>query len=196
MDSNQTTWYFVWLKEWSPVILGAAQVATAIVLAWLTNKLSKSTSEYSHQVKLQTDIMNKNINLSRDAIRLTEINKKRETLIKEMDCLVGPLYSKLENPEFFNKTKIREMFSNTGQHEYLKKIYDTCAFWQTIKQNKYLASKDSWGVDHWNALDSYLKIKFDSISYADTAYAEHEKDVRLAIEARYQKIETELLELK
>jgi hypothetical protein len=55
-----------WLKEWSPILLGIAQVLTALALAFLTYKLWKSTSQYSNQVELQTIIMKDQAKINRD----------------------------------------------------------------------------------------------------------------------------------
>lgn len=93
-------WYYVWLREWSPIILGVGQVVVAIVLAWLTYKLWNSTSEYSKQVGMQTEIMNRNVKISNETLEhsknqadLDAKKRKYDKLREEMDKLVAPLYS-------------------------------------------------------------------------------------------------------
>ena len=78
------------------ILLGVAQVVLAAALIYVTYKLSKSTSDYSTQVGIQTGIMRRNTELSQETLESEENNRRRDALIKEMDNLIGPLYSKIE----------------------------------------------------------------------------------------------------
>lgn len=86
-------WRYAWLKDWSPIILGIAQVAVAAVLAWLTYKLWVSTSKYSDQVKTQTGIMTRGIELSEKSLKREEVIRQIARLNKEMDLFIAPLNS-------------------------------------------------------------------------------------------------------
>lgn len=189
-------WYNAWIHEWSPILLGIAQVAVAVVLAWLTKKLWESTRDYSNQVRIQTDILTRNTELSERTLDDEAKNKQREALIKEMDKLVGPLYSRINDKQIFNPRGIGygRYCKNSSSGEIDKQLYEEGAFWQGIAQYKYLASPDLR-----SKIDKYLEIKLGSTNvgkWDDPAYTTLEKSLTDAIKTRYNQIETELSRLE
>jgi len=185
-----------WLKEWSPILLGIAQVLAALALAFITYKLWKSTSEYSRQVHAQTGIMGENQRLSARTVEIEERNRQRERLIKEMDALIGPLYSRLTDQQIFNAVDVSMRHGTiSGEEDVLG--YEASAFWQDIDRYKYLSSA-SLKAD----LEAYLEVKMGVSELSEfenqdsPQYKELEEKLINAIKTRYSEIETELSNLE
>ena len=118
-------WYYAWLKEWSPILLGLFQVVLAAALAWLTNKLWNSTNAYSKQVSKQTEIMDKKLLQDIDVLRYHRLRD-------EMDKLVAPLYSA---SAVVNIDK-NEMGMFSPNDKYVSE------FWDEIGPNFYLSRSE------------------------------------------------------
>jgi flagellar capping protein FliD len=152
----------------------------------------KATSGYANQVETQTGIMTRNTELSERTQEIEEINRRRESFIKEMDKLIGPLYSRIKDTQIFNPTGTSggRYWTDSRSHEIDKQRYEECAFWQEIAQYKYLAAPNLRPI-----IDEYLKIKLDQagiMRWEDPKYTEPEKRLIDAVESRYSEIEAEL----
>lgn len=189
-------WYYTWFKDWSPILVSIAQVVLAAVLAWLTAKLWQATRDYSNQVAIQTRIMTRNADLAEETLKTTERNKKTEALIKELDYLVGPLYSRLEDVNIFknNDTEpsISDRIRGSVKQGANDKVYDRALFWQEIKQYKYLGSPDT---DFYLVLSDYLDMLFGSKEIEITIKKSKRETLKEMVKSRYDKIRRELLEL-
>ena len=126
---------------------------------------------YAKQVKKQTEFM------------------KIDRLVKEMDKLVAPLYSKMED-------KDKTIFQK-GVPGYidgtLPRVQRYLRFWDEIKQNKYL------GPDYLRlAIDNYLRNKSDKVDdrTRDASYEKAETELFEAIEKRYSELENEISSLR
>jgi hypothetical protein len=160
--------YIEWLKDWSPVLVGIAQVAVAAILAWLTYKLSDSTSKYSDQVEIQTAIMTRNIGLSERTLETEENMRRREALVKETDELIGPLCSKI------GRFRTLEPFFLDYKTEDESRI-----FWEKIRRNLYLAP-----IGLRTLIDNYLKI----MSEEGAKYKKAHQHISRAIMERYSEL--------
>jgi len=108
---------------------------------------------------------------------------KIDRLVKEMDKLVAPLYSKIGDKIIFQK----------GASGYIDSIRPRdqgyFRFWDEIKQTKYL------GPDYLrSAMDNYLRNKSDKVDdrTRDASYEKAETELFEAIEKRYSELENEL----
>jgi hypothetical protein len=129
-------WYYAWLKEWSPILLGAIQVLTAIALAILTYRLCKSTSAYATQVETQTKIMDKKLHQDIDVLRYHRLQD-------EMDKLVAPLDSMVRTGfEYYEPVHLNEKY-----------VIEDEAYWRVIRKNVYLASDNLH-----EAIEKYFKV--------------------------------------
>ena len=137
-------------------------------------------------------IMTKNAELSERTLEIGENNRRREQLVKEMDKLVGPLYSRIKDMEIFNPrgTGGGRYWKDASSGEIDKQFYEEGVFWQEIAQFKYLAAPD-----FQDKIDRYLEIKLNSAemgNWDDPKYTEPEKDLTDAVRTRYGEIESEL----
>jgi hypothetical protein len=121
-----------------------------------------------------------------------EKNRQREALIKEMDKLIGPLYSRINDKQIFNPLGTAgRYFTGASSGEIDKQLYEEGAFWQEIAQYKYLGHPSLLPI-----IDQYLEIKLGSTKmgkWEDPKYITSEKSLIDAIRKRYSEIETELL---
>jgi hypothetical protein len=137
-------------------ITNATLVFALVVITWW----------YAKQVKKQTEFM------------------KIDRLVKEMDKLVAPLYSKskMGNKIIFQKGAPGNIDSTRPRDQgYFR-------FWDEIKQTNYL------GPDYLrSAMDNYLRNKSDTINDTrDASYEKAETELFEAIEKRYSELENEL----
>ena len=120
---------------------------------------------YANQVKKQTKFM------------------KVDRLVKEMDKLVAPLYSKVGDNIIFQKGAPGNIDSTRPRDQgYFR-------FWDEIKQTKYL------GPDYLrSAVDKYLRNKSHTVNdrARDASYEKAETELFEAIEKRYSELENEL----
>jgi hypothetical protein len=127
------------------------------------------TLRYAKQVKKQTEFM------------------KIDRLVKEMDKLVAPLYSKIGDKFIFLKGAPGYMNStHPGDQGYFR-------FWDEIKQTKYL------GPDYLrSAMDNYLINKSDKVGdrTRDASYEKAETELFEAIKRRYSELENEISRLR
>ena len=129
-------WYFVWLKEWAPILLGFVQFLAAIALAGLTYYLWSSTRAYTEQVKEQTKIMNKS--LFQD-ISVLRYHRLRE----EMDKLYAPLYFATLTVKNIEGGELGMFRLIRPSERYKEGNKNDTEFWDRIKPNIYLSrSKD------------------------------------------------------
>ena len=129
------------------------------------------TGWYAKQVRKQTEFM------------------KIDRLVKEMDKLVAPLYSKSKMGDkiIFQKGVPGNIDSTRPRDQgYFR-------FWDEIKQAKYL------GPDYLrSAMDNYLRNKSGTINdiARDASYEKAETELFEAIKKRYSELENELSILK
>lgn len=123
------------------------------------------TWRYAKQIKKQTEFM------------------KIDRLVKEMDKLVAPLYSKMGDKIIFQKGAPGYIDSTRPRDQgYFR-------FWDEIKQTKYL------GPDYLrSAMDNYLRNKSNKVDdkTRDTSYEKAETVLFEAIKRRYSELENEL----
>jgi len=125
-------WYFTWLKEWAPILLGFVQFLAAIALAWLTYYLWSSTRAYSEQVKEQTRIMEKG--LIQDVLVL-----RYHQLREEMDKLYAPLYFATLTVKNIEGNELGMFRIIQAQDRYNERNKNDSEFWDRIKPNTYLS---------------------------------------------------------
>ncbi|RZN41659.1 MAG: hypothetical protein EF813_02275 [Methanosarcinales archaeon] len=122
---------------------------------------------YAKEVKKQTEFM------------------KIDRSVKEMEKLVAPLHSKIDDP--YNSA-----FMN-GTPSYRQHYPEYHTFWCEIKQAKYL------GPDYLRlAIGNYLRNKSDVVvddddGTRDISYEKAEAELFRAIKKRYSELESELL---
>jgi hypothetical protein len=145
-----------------PLNWGAISTISNIILV---GSLVIVTLWYAKQVKKQTEFM------------------KIDRLVKEMDKLVAPLYSKMEDKIIFQKGVPGYIDSTRPRDQgYFR-------FWDEIKQTKYL------GPDYLrSAIDNYLRNKSDKVNdmTRDAFYEKAKTELFEAIEKRYSELENEL----
>ena len=113
------------------------------------------TYRYANQIKKQTEFM------------------KIDRVVKEMDNLVAPLYSKLDDFYIFEKDIPR------GLRDVPSAIDEYNRFWEEVKKYKYL------GPDYLrSAIDNYLK--------KDDSFKKAKDELIKAINQRYSELENEL----
>jgi hypothetical protein len=68
--------------------------------------------------------MTRNIELSEKTLEIEEKNRQKEALIKEMDMLIGPLYSRIDDKEIFNPrgTSLETLLQELGNRVSPDKI--------------------------------------------------------------------------
>lgn len=122
---------------------------------------------YAREVKKQTEFM------------------KIDRAVEEMEKLVAPLHSKIEDlyhPIFMN-----------GTPSYSQHYHEYHQFWNEIRQAKYL------GPDYLrSAIDNYLRNKSDEFvddddDTRDPSYKKAEDELFKSIKKRYSELENELL---
>ena len=177
------------LKEWSPILLGIAQVIAAAILAWLTYELWRSTSEYSKQVSIQTSIMIRNTELSEKDAKIKERIRRIEHLNKEMECVIGPLQSRLGDPDHFNPKAV--IWHNTHVPGLTTRQKLDSEFWRDIKKNLYLTTPKTR-----KGINDYLDIKLGKTTFKggenDPVYTKTLENINYEVEERHKAIIEEL----
>lgn len=136
----------------------------------LTSVLIAVTYWYSTQAKKQTKIL--------------EIDR----YTKEMELLVAPLYSKIDNSNIFQKGFPGYRYSPSPSSAVLE--YDE--FWNKVKMYQYLGSSELRST-----LNNYFKNKSSKVAdKKDTEYIKAETNLKKAIEKRYQELEELLSDKK
>ncbi len=106
--------------------------------------------------------------------------EKTDRLVKEMEKLVAPMYSKIGDINIYLKGSPGYKASNsTSVQEYFR-------FWSDVKQSKYLAP------DYLrSAIDNYLKNKSQTVRdrKKDESYEKAETQLLEAIKRRYSELE-------
>jgi hypothetical protein len=190
--------------DWSKVdALGIAQVITAVVLAYLTYLLWRSTSGYAKQVETQTGIMKRNTNIQEEqiAINKTELvqnvsllryNKLRD----EMDKLVAPLY--------FASLSINVETGNLGwfgliapAKRYYSENKHVSEFLDELKRNIYLSRDEKFSQDIvtlFSMQDEYWK---DQSEASRKRYIEHLKKLMPVIkDERYPALKSQIKQIE
>lgn len=131
-------WYYTWLRNWSPIILGVFQLVFAAALAWLTKKLWDSTRAYSEQVRIQTEIMERKLK--------QDVNQSiHDRLTKEIDLLISPL-----------KTICRDIYLTRGIEDNWWELY--------LRRDIYLPKlnpTDQMAMERFrNAVDAVDQYKY------------------------------------
>jgi len=122
--------------------------------------------------------------ISKDQIEMQYKIAIREQLIKEMDLLIAPLFSKVGQKDIFRKGSYYIDSAIPREKEYHR-------FWNQIKRNIYLSTP---GVQ--NALNHYFNNKSDDVgAEPDSAYNEAEESLYTIIRQRYSEINDELSKL-
>lgn len=136
------------------VMIGIAQVISAVVLAFLTYLLWRSTNAYSKQVEIQTSLMER-------TLQYNIIESKREVIIKEMDFLILPLMT------IFKEIDLRgiDTYWNLYIAYFKRNATDPIAaekFASTVDcvdQHKYLAPTKLYPlIEDFVAMLRYMKI--------------------------------------
>jgi hypothetical protein len=169
------------LTEWTDpiVIVGGAQILMAFVLALLTAFPWRSTDKYA--------------NLTEADLEVKEQVRHIERLHKELDYIIGPLYSRLGDPIYFNsKTTNWTMWYPNNEKRQPK--YRGSEFWRNIRKMLYLTTLDTRkGVEY------YLNIKLGIVNIQEDenhpSYQKSLQDITYVVEERYKAIVKELDEL-
>lgn len=141
-----------------------------VVLAVATIQLKNTTEKYA---KTAEDMLNQQRN--------TMI---KDRLLKEMDLLVAPLYSVIDDSFLFQKGDDPRNNSDPLVHKY----YD---FWDGIKQNAYLGSSDLR-----EKLDNYFKNKSPVRESPDPPFTKARDELFVAIQNRYEELNKEISKLE
>ena len=128
------------MVDWNDptVIVGFAQFFVTLVLVIFTAFLWKSTEKYAK--------------LTEKDLKEKERTRQIERLNKEMDGIIGQLYSRLEDRIYFNIESFD--FDVIGDKPHDKAQYNSSEFWRSIKRNLYLTTPESR-----RAIKNYLDIK-------------------------------------
>jgi hypothetical protein len=177
------------LTEWTDpmVFVGGAQIFMAFVLALFTAFLWWSTNKYAK--------------ITEEDLKLKEKNRRIERLHKELDNIIGPIYSKLgydsklPDKNYFNNAKIWGSMPLTQPMDDIgKATYIALEFWRGIKKNMYLTTDETR-----KKIKPYLELKVGTRTWqteTDDGYRQDLKDITNAVEDRYKKLTVELDELE
>ncbi len=166
------------MTEWTDpiIIVGGAQIFMALVLALFTAFLWKSTDKYAKLTEKDLEIKEK--------IRQTE------RLHKELDSIIGPVYSKLGDPIYFN-SKPTNWTMWYPDNEKLQATYRGSEFWRNIKKNLYLTPPQIR-----KSIKEYLDIKLGIAKFGEdennSGYKACLENITDAVEDRYKAIIDEL----
>jgi hemerythrin-like domain-containing protein len=94
------------------------------------------TYKYVRLVKAQSDAMVTQSKVMEENTKREQIRMKYARLAKEMDDLIGPLYSKMDDNTAGYFTVV------THSNEFAPHFQEMFSFWRDIKKNVYLAPKD------------------------------------------------------
>ena len=169
------------MMEWTDpmVIVGAAQLFVAFVLAMFTAFLWNSTEKYA--------------NLTNTDLELKARIRRIERLHKELDCIIGPLYSRLNDPIYFNSkiTNWEKWYPNDARLQY---EYRGSDFWREIRKMLYLTTENTR-----NGIKGYLNIKLGLVDIQENkdhpTYRKALEDITYVVEERYEYLVKELDEL-
>ncbi|MGD0953563.1 MAG: hypothetical protein ABR985_14430 [Methanotrichaceae archaeon] len=123
------------MTDWTDpiVIVGMAQIFMALVLALFTSFLWKSTDKYAK--------------LTEKDLKVKEKIRQIERRHKELDNIIGPLYSKLRGfskPPDQNYFNPRMVWGAIAYDDPETKIDPkACEFWSDIKKNLYLTTPET-----------------------------------------------------
>lgn len=169
------------MTEWTDpmVILGLAQSFLTFVLALFTAFLWNSTHKYA--------------NLTKTDLELKEKIRRIERLHKELDCIIGPLYSRLNDPIYFN-SKITNWVMWYPNDARLQYEYRGSDFWREIRKMLYLTTADTR-----NGIEGYLNIKLGLVDIQEDmdhpTYRKALEHITYVVEERYRSLVKELDEL-
>lgn len=173
------------LTNWTDplVIVGGAQVLAALALVWFTVSLSKSTDKYAK--------------ITERDLELKEKIRQIERLHKELDNIIGPIYSKLgyqsklPDQNYFNNRVVwgtQPGFDSTSKVDCKASV-----FWSDIKKNLYLTIPETR-----KKITAYLEIKAGTnrwLGETDSGYKKDLENMTDAVVDRYEKLTKELDEL-
>jgi hypothetical protein len=117
-------------------IVAALNANAGSITAIATLFLVIITGYYAKKVRDQTKFMQDQSDVMRNSIKRDQLMRKYERLSREMDDLIGPLYSKMDDHTDPSFTVVSH--SSEGGPFY-QEIF---AFWRDIKKNIYLAPRD------------------------------------------------------
>lgn len=163
----------------------------AIILAVITYK-------YVGLVKAQSDTMAEQGRIMQESIKLDRFTRKYESLTKEMDDLIGPLFSKMDDStaQYFHLV--------SHSHEGAPFFQEIFAFWRDIKKNIYLAPRDL-RVSLNNYLDARQntrkvalnrKASGEESTKARAAFENAIEDLKPKIKDRYNELSEQIAECK
>jgi len=153
------------------------------------------TAYYARQTRNQVVATQKQVEAMQNQVIHEQLIRKYEKLLKEMDDLVGPLFSKMDDrtAAFFH------MVYHSSEGPLVQEIF---AFWRDVKKNIYLAPKDLR-----DSLSNYLDLrqKFRSVSMDRTTPGEEAtavraqfdqsiEDLKPKIKQRYEELSKQLEE--
>jgi len=163
------------------VIVGGAQFFMSLVLALFTLFLWRSTDKYAQ--------------LTEKDLMIKEKNRQIVYLNKEMDNVVGLLYSRARDPNIFNFGLAVEYLYPDGSGSKSPST-EMAVFWRKIKMNMYLVPTSS---DLEIKLKDYIEYKWGKIGMGregyiadNEAYKKTETELLSAIEQRYNNIKTDV----
>jgi len=148
------------MGDWSDpvVIVGMAQVLMALILAFFSLLLWKSTSEYAEQVKDQTGYMKENMKLIENQVEVDARINRYNRLRDEMDKLLAPLYFAALTADVSREKwgffRLVNPINRWDDQEY----HDLFAFWDEIKKNLHLCRSEKLSkllMNHFLYNDDY-----------------------------------------
>lgn len=168
------------------------------ISAFATIILVYVTYRYVRLVKAQSDTMTNQGSIMQESIKRDRITRKYNGLSKEMDDLVGPLFSKMDDSTapFFT------VVSHSSEYgPYFQEIY---AFWRDIKKNMYLAPT-GLRVSISNYLDArqkyrrVLKVRStpgDEVATVKAIFDSSVGDLKPKVKVRYNELSGQLEECR
>lgn len=163
----------------------------AIILAFITLK-------YVRLVQKQSETMADQGGIMQESMKRDRITRKYEDLTKEMDNLVGPMFSKINDSTapFFEKVS-----HSHEKEEYYQEIF---AFWRDIKKYIYLAPRDlrTSLSNYLDARQKYRRLLKDrttpgeEVAEVKAQFKQSIKDLIPLIKNRYDELSRELEECK
>ncbi len=163
----------------------------AIILAIITYR-------YVRLVKGQSDVMAEQGRIMQENMKQDRLTRKYESLAREMDDLIGPLFSKMDD---HTAPYFHVVYHSHEGSPFYQEIY---AFWRNIKKNIYLAPRDL-RVSLSNYLDARQNTRMVALNRkstgeesteARTSFEKAIEDLKPKIKSRYNELSEQIAECK
>jgi hypothetical protein len=163
----------------------------AIILAIITYK-------YMRLVKGQSDVMAEQGRIMQESMKRDQLTRKYENLSREMDDLIGPLFSKMDD---HTAPYFHAVYHSHEGSPFYQEIY---AFWRDIKKNIYLAPRDLRENlnNYLDVRQKYRRVSMDRATPGEELTATRAlfdksiEDLKPKIKDRYNELSGQIAECK